>query len=98
MKEKGNENNPRSRVHPQNASRDARGLFERPIVRQTRTRARCESQHTARDKRGETNTQREKRQTERTIGNARRTSAKREAQETRDMKENKEKGRKSRAT
>jgi hypothetical protein len=37
-------------VHPQKVSRDARCLFERLKVRQTRVRARRESQHAAQDK------------------------------------------------
>jgi hypothetical protein len=50
---KGTKNDLRIRVHPQNASRDARGLFGRPIVRQTKVRAWRESQHAARDERHE---------------------------------------------
>jgi hypothetical protein len=46
-------NDLRSRVYPQKASRDARGLLERPIVRQTKVGARRESQHAARDRRHE---------------------------------------------
>jgi hypothetical protein len=50
---KGIKNDLQIRVHPQNASRDARGLFGRPIVRQTKVGARREARHAARDERRE---------------------------------------------
>jgi hypothetical protein len=61
MKEKKLKYNLRSRVRPQKASRDARGLIERPIGCQPKTWVRRESQHAARDERSETKHKREKR-------------------------------------
>ncbi|KAH9980931.1 hypothetical protein BGW80DRAFT_1501190 [Lactifluus volemus] len=91
----GQEYNPRGRVHPQNTSRDVRGLFERSIGCQPRMWARREARSPRRNE-GKLSTKEKRCQTERTMGDARRTSTKngRQTRErTQNLKGNEEKGR-----
>ncbi|KAH9963475.1 hypothetical protein BGW80DRAFT_1448233 [Lactifluus volemus] len=96
-RKKGTKNNLRSRVHPQNASRDARGLFERSLGRQPRTWARRETQHAARDEREKDKHKKGKdailSEQWKTRGTLARNGSHESRERTQNMKETKEKSR-----